>query len=103
MDHNGVFTAEDNVDAVQRRKPDSKKMGEDTMTAAQGGVDNRTENEHSEGSPLLNTEGSGSGGSAGPPPYEEEVDYPKPDYNEWDHLPWWKRPSVCLAPSQSCV
>jgi hypothetical protein len=96
MDHNGVLTADDNVNAVQKRKGVGRVNGKDTMVAAEGGIANRSERDESEESPLL----SDASGRSSPPPYDDDdddggVDYTKPSYTDWDHLPWWKKPSVC--------
>lgn len=79
MDHDGGFTAQDNVDTTLRRKPDQTRLGEDTMITSQGGIENREERE-AEDTPLLREDD----------PYE----YSKPPYQDWEHLPWWKTPSV---------
>jgi hypothetical protein len=79
-------------DAAQRRRPDGKKNGEDAPLLAEDG---RRASEESEETPLLVTGSSESDDEA-------ENEFMKPiNYNEWDHLPWWKRPSVCLAPTST--
>ncbi|KAF2434492.1 MFS general substrate transporter [Tothia fuscella] len=85
MDHNGGFAAQDSIDTAQRRKQDSKKQGEDTMLIAEGGVDNHSTREVEE-TPLLRAPGDEDD--------SEDAEFSrKPSYYDWDHLPWWKRPS----------
>jgi hypothetical protein len=84
MDH----TRDESADAAQKRRPDGKKNGEDAPLLAGSSFNNPTGgSESSEDTPLL------VGGSS-----EEDEEYMKPvDYHEWDHLPWYKRPSVCFG------
>jgi hypothetical protein len=75
-------------DAAQRRRADGKRRGEDAPLMAGRDSDDhrRLDSEQSEETPLLTTLSED----------EEENEYLKPvNYNEWHHLPWWKRPSVC--------
>jgi hypothetical protein len=82
---------DDSNNAAQKRRPDGKKTGEDAPLLAEG---SRRASNESEETPLLL---SGSSDEED----EVETEFMKPiDYNEWDHLPWWKRPSVCPTPTQ---
>jgi hypothetical protein len=88
MDHNGAFTADENVDTAHRRRGGQSRVGEDGMLVAEGGVEIHME-EQAEDSPLLGRRESVEENDAQADPGQTWA-----ASTEWDHLPWWKRPSV---------
>lgn len=87
---NGAFTADDNVDPVQRQGTGSTTtaIGEASVLAAEGGLDGKlAQVEESEETPLLGDNGS-------PRRRREGVEGGR---NERDGLPWYKRPSVSFT------
>ena len=92
MDHNGAFTADENVDVVHRTEAGRSRVGENAMLAAEGGIEIRGKSSsrvsQTERSPLLNPQTADSD--------DERDTYRSTWANgvEWEHLPWYKRPSV---------
>ena len=87
MDAAGAFTADDNLDSVGRRETGSSNVGEHSVPAAKGGIGSKLANvTETEDTPLL-VESRSSSRTLG-------------DYgdggNEWERVPWYKRPSVSL-------
>lgn len=81
----GAFTADDNVDPIQRQESESTVIGEASVLAAEGGLDGKfAQVEESEETPLLGDNGSPRRRSEGPAAIT----------SEWEGLPWYKRPSV---------
>jgi hypothetical protein len=92
MDHNGVLTADDHVDSIQRTRAGNVRDGGYLMLAAEGGIDKRIrdEDEESEETPLLADRDTNTQENGDQPRRESE-------YRPWDefaHLPWWKKPHV---------
>lgn len=89
MDHDGVFTAEDNLKTAETAVRGRRHEGENALTAAEGGVPNRHYEDSiadSEDTPLIRREGR----SRSPPSKDPTWD----GGSEWAGLPWHKRPSV---------
>jgi hypothetical protein len=101
MDHNGVHTADDNVDATQRRRAGSRRDGEDSMLATEGDIDKRQRDsdEESEETPLL-VDGSTNGQANGDHSRRQSVYRP---WEEFADLPWWKKPHVSLLSLAICI
>jgi hypothetical protein len=93
MDNEGAFRADESVDDLHRRAPARDRTGKGTMAAALGGIDMEPSVAHHERAPLLglssNANGQGDDG-------DDEAPEPAwfDEYNQWDHLPWYRRPSV---------
>lgn len=88
MDHEGTFTADNNVDTSQTAAGGRSNTGEDVMRIAEGGVTTARRKsmpppEEAEETPLLRRETERTPPAVG-----------WTHTSEWDHLPWYKRPSV---------
>jgi hypothetical protein len=90
MDSNGAFTADENVDTVIRTEAGRSNMGQDALLVAEGGIEGHAKTpgvSTSETSPLLVRTASSD---------DNEI-FPTSTWtagSDWDHLPWYKRPSV---------
>jgi hypothetical protein len=96
MDQDGLLQGDDTVDAVQRRtrKPQSGKA---TMLAAAGGIDIQPSDDRDEQAPLLGSRRSGDGGDSGSSDEDGSETLAEawaPTYEDFEGLPWYKRPSV---------
>lgn len=92
MDHNGAFTADENVDTLHRAEAGGSRVGEDAMLVAEEEIEAGSKTpsriSESERSRLLEiTSIDGDGVRSIPTQgWTNSAD--------WDHLPWHKRPSV---------
>ena len=98
MDQDWLLQGDDTVDAVQRRVPRKRQTGKATMLAAAGGIDMHP-HEEDEQAPLLGAQQSGDGdengrGDDGTGSDTTLADAWSPIYEDFEGLPWYRKPSV---------
>jgi hypothetical protein len=85
-----LISAEDRANTLYQRAPARDRTGKNGMMSARGGIESGTSRPgDDERAPLLSERGRDSSGEG-----DAAQDEDHKEYDQWEGMPWYKRPSV---------